>query len=179
MLCLLVLVVAIGGAVYLSLWGYFEVMLADRGAEAVSAYQADETVREEMPEVDELGAYTDIAFYDYYSQMAVFFTCDADTLIVTYDQADYQAEKDALAQRDTIETADAYWLRCERTCTLEGFDFAMLHLESQYYPKEMLLVGTNDETGQIAYVCFYDDDLDYIDSLTEFLLIDCGWEHIF
>lgn len=42
----------------------------------------------------------------------------------------------------------------------------------------MYLIATNDATREIVYLFFFDDDLDYIEDLDEFIRNDCGWKHI-
>ena len=46
------------------------------------------------------------------------------------------------------------------------------------YPKKMGFVGTNDQTCEIVYLSFADDDLDYIESLSDFISNSCGFKHI-
>ncbi|MBQ4120656.1 MAG: hypothetical protein IJD35_01440, partial [Clostridia bacterium] len=46
------------------------------------------------------------------------------------------------------------------------------------YPQRMVFIATNDQSNSIAYTAFYNNDLDYIESLEAFLLRDCGWKHI-
>ena len=46
------------------------------------------------------------------------------------------------------------------------------------YPKSMVLIGTNDETHEIVWSYYDDDDLDWIPDPQEFLLEDCGWKYI-
>ena len=62
---------------------------------------------------------------------------------------------------------------------LDGFEFQMLSLSEYglYYPKEMVFIGVSEEDNAIAYVYYYDFDLDYISqSFPDFLIEECGWE---
>ena len=45
-------------------------------------------------------------------------------------------------------------------------------------PKRLGFVATNDATGEIVYLSFWNDDVDYIKNLPEFILENCGWRHI-
>ena len=68
----------------------------------------------------------------------------------------------------------------ELVTNVDGYSFRVLS-SGEYemdYPKEVVLIATNDETKEIAYLSYDDQDIDYIDSLDEFILDDCGWEHI-
>ena len=44
--------------------------------------------------------------------------------------------------------------------------------------KESMLIMKNDEKHQIAYIVFYDFNLDEVESLEEFINSYCGWKHI-
>ncbi|MBQ4550882.1 MAG: hypothetical protein IJA49_07285, partial [Oscillospiraceae bacterium] len=65
---------------------------------------------------------------------------------------------------------------------LEGYEFRFLEMETDTYdldyPHYMILVGTNDETREIVWSYYDDDDLDYISDPEKFLLNDCGWKYI-
>ena len=44
------------------------------------------------------------------------------------------------------------------------------------YPKKLVFVGFSDKKQEIAYVYYYNFDLDFIDtSFGEFLKEECGW----
>ena len=72
----------------------------------------------------------------------------------------------------------AHGFDCDPTVELDGYFFRTLSIEEFNYPKRLMFVATNDETNEIVYLSFYDDDLDYIVSLGDFLSDDCGWKHI-
>ncbi|MBQ9085400.1 MAG: hypothetical protein IJY24_07090, partial [Clostridia bacterium] len=76
---------------------------------------------------------------------------------------------------------------CGYTCNpfakINDYSFRVLDINEEYgleidYPKRLVIIVTNDQDNSISYTAFYDDDLDYIESLEEFLLNDCGWKHI-
>lgn len=105
------------------------------------------------------------------------FTCDVNALICAYDEDTYSQQKALLEEKYVFQT-DA--VKGEATAEVDGYYFRMLS-KNEYemnYPKEVVLIATNDETNEIVYMSFYDDDLDYIDSLDEFILEDCGWQYI-
>jgi len=68
---------------------------------------------------------------------------------------------------------------CEPTAKINGYLFRALSIEEYelYYPKRVILIATNDEENEIVYMVFYDDDLDYIESLPDFINNECGWKH--
>ena len=60
---------------------------------------------------------------------------------------------------------------------LDGFRFRSVAGEN--YPHEMLFVGTSDETGEIAYIYFYDSDLDSVSRGAAALLREyTGWDKV-
>ena len=133
-----------------------------------------------MPSLSEVGQATHMAYYDYFSQQMGIFTCDADHLICQYDTEEYIAQKARLDEKYAfqINVMSESGYDCEPAVELDGYHFRTLSIEDFMYPKRLMFVATNDETKEIIYLSFYDDDLDYIISLEEFLLDDCGWKHI-
>lgn len=166
--------------IHLMMFGYFELLISDTGEEAEVSYLSDETVLIKMPSLDEIGEPENLEYHDYYSQMSIF-TCDSDVLIAAYDEASYKQQKNILEEKyrfvSTPLTACGH--SCDPICHMDGYVFRVVELEEQYYyPKHVMMIATNDSTQEIVYLCFYDDDLDYIESLKEFLKKNCGWEHI-
>jgi len=47
-----------------------------------------------------------------------------------------------------------------------------------YFSFQLIFIATIDVTQEIIYMSYYDDDRDYITSLTDFILDDCGFKHI-
>lgn len=184
LLVILVLFVSTYAFVWLNGWGYFE-MLDHYEGEDVSCY---ESVNEEfslMPKLADIGEPEKVEYYDYYSQIGLFFTCDADALICQYTEADYMEQMESALNaydfQEETRTENGY--TCEPDVEIDGYHFRMLaDTEADegnlYYPKRLMFVATNDETREIVYLSFYDYDLDYIGSLREFLLDSCGWKYM-
>lgn len=134
-----------------------------------------------MPKLNELGNYEDYSFKYHKDSHFIFFMEQAYTLKVTYDDENYEKEKEALE--------DKYIYRSKKFTSygennkepyfsIDSFEFKILSdaYESLGYPKDIIFVGTSDEENTIAYVYFTDTDLDYIDtSFEEFLRNSCGW----
>ena len=122
--------------------------------------------------------------YLYSCEYFIFFN-SSDILICQYDDVEYQNQKNMIEetyvfQKDSI-TNDEY--SYEPTAEIDGYSFRMLSIEGEYekqidYPKQMILIATNDETREIVYIAFVDRDLDYITSLTDFVYDNCGWKHM-
>ncbi len=137
-----------------------------------------------MPTLVELGNYTKVEHYDYFSSAFGIFTCDADTLIVYYDSEDYQKQKTLLDSKYVFQEAEmtSYKYACMPSAKIGSYSFRTLNIEEYYskidYPKKMVFIATNEQDCSISYTAFYNDDIDYIESLENFLLNDCGWKHI-
>lgn len=123
---------------------------------------------------EKFGEYESISNYKYHS-MAIF-SQEAYTTILKYDKENYVNEKINIENSyefysEPIENEEA-----EPLFSYEGFDFKVEI--SEWYPKELHLIGTNRETCEIAHIYFYDFDLDSITDFEDFLNDYCGWRYI-
>lgn len=136
----------------------------------------------------ELGEPTSAVMYTYVNT-ALIFQSEAYTLLCSYDAAAYAAEKAALETRYSFRTERllaAYQgprtVQPEATIGDDYFRFLIPgDTDSGYngmFYKHSLLVVTNDERQEIGYVLFNDMDLDYVESLSEFLENECGWSYV-
>ena len=134
-----------------------------------------------LPTLAELGVMEEMSYRHYYDNYA-FFRHDSYLLRVKYDKDAFPAALDALYRRYTFSdepVIDEFTGKKQRTFTLDGFDFTLLpdsNGEELEYTKKMLFIGVNESTREIAYVYFYDPDLDMIEGgLDGFLIHDCQW----
>lgn len=125
-----------------------------------------------MPELDTLGDYTDIE-YTYklkcYSIFMGFFS-DAFALFVTYDQDQYNTEKEKILSEyifldaPVMRSADTYELPVTEL-EYKGYSFKIVP-DEEYIDycacKSFMMIGFNDETSEIVYMYYYDFDIDYI-----------------
>ncbi len=159
--------------------GYFERLRCYDNSDIAKHYT---DISDTMPTLSEIGNPRNCEYYDYFSIGYIFFDTYTDTLICEYDEADYITEKNKLEEKYVFQsepmTADEY--SCDPEITIDGYTFKALSIEEydMFYPKEFTFVATNDETNEIVYMHFYDIELDYIESLEEFIYNDCGWKHI-
>jgi len=191
LLIVAVLVVFAVSFLYSSIIGTFEMLEHSENGEIGEDYSETCDAFPSMPTVAELTDYVGIEHYDYFSSCFGFFTCDADTLIVTYEPLEYQKQKALLDDRYVFQE-DKITVTDEKTLmpiprdpyfTVGDYSFRLLAIGSEYgsetyYPKRMIFIATNDRESSISYTAFCDDDLDYIESPEEFLLNDCGWKYI-
>lgn len=166
------------------LGGDYEWICHYEGEEALENYAAASEKGDAIPVLSKIGEPSHVEFHDYLLQFAIF-RSDADTLICQYSDTDYLIQKNALEDAYTFQTdpiVDDDRI-CDPIAEIDGYNFRFLedHADIDWeldYPKRMVLIGLNDTTREIVYVSFYDFDLDYIDSLTDFINEYCGWEHI-
>ncbi len=132
-----------------------------------------------LPALDEIGNYEDLYFKHYHDRM-LFFVSDAYTLKVSYDVQNYNKEKELLSEKFVYQTDTLRYNENEKEphFQYDGFEFNVLDVNKYdlMYPKKLVLVGFSDQKQEIAYVYYYDFDLDVIDtSFGEFLKEECGW----
>lgn len=179
-LCILLLVAFVCLFLFLNVIGKFEALSYYENDQIAPHYRQVEEQFSLMPSLSEVGQPTRIAYYDYFSQQMGIFTCDADYLICQFDDSEFVIQKERLDQEYTfqVDPMSAHGYACDPTVELDGYTFRTLSVEDLNYPKRLVFIATNDDTNEIIYLSFVDDDLDYIVSLEDFLKDDCGWKHI-
>ena len=132
-----------------------------------------------LPEIDELGEYDDL-YFKYFHDRMLFWISDAYTLKVSYDNQNYNREKELLSQKFVFQTDSLKYIDNEKEPYFQhdGFEFNVLDVNEYdlMYPKKLVFVGFSDKKQEIAYVYYYNFDLDAINtSFGEFLENECGW----
>ena len=127
----------------------------------------------DLPVLAELEAEA-VCRFDYTVYRVGIFENHAYILIAAYDTG-YTAAASALdgaynwMEEETVGITPEF--------QLDGFRFRTV--EGENYPHEMLFVGNSDDTGEIAYIYFYDQDLDIVPQGAAALLRDCsGWNKV-
>ncbi len=134
-----------------------------------------------LPTVDSLPEHISVK-YKYFKDYMGIWESKAYTMIVEYNEETYKKQKATLYESyeklcDWTNTDDEndYPLEKKETIPFEFKEFFFV-MYSDDYPHNIYFIGTNDKTNQIAYIYFYDHDLDYIGkSYSEFLDENCGW----
>lgn len=171
-LLIIVLVPALlfGGCVYLL------VGTSDRVYTNINRYEQDLKVIGNavnfMPALDTLSGYANIE-YTYrvrcYSKLVGFYS-DAYALFVTYDDAQYEEKKQTalesyeFLQEPVMRSSDTYELPVTE---FTYQDYTMKVVPDEEYIdfcacKSFMLLGFNDEKHTIAYLYYYDFDIDFI-----------------
>lgn len=164
--------------------GRFEKLSQYEGAKAIEHYTTA-SQQSLLPNLDQVGQPLKIEYFEYYTAGFIIFTNDVHTLICQYAASEYETQKALLEETYIFQTAPmtAYEYSCSPTAKIGDYQFRALATDGTYgntiiYPKFMYFVALNDKTQEIVYLSAYDDDLDFIQSLEEFLKVDCGWNRI-
>ncbi|WP_346848642.1 hypothetical protein [uncultured Clostridium sp.] len=124
-----------------------------------------------MPAIVDLPKYQDIS-YKYNHVPRIFFETDTITLVVKYDEETYKKEKENLTEKyrfldhKVVSDFDVseYYIP-EYEFSINDYDFKVADGNDNYetiYPKSFGMIGISDKKKSIAYLYFYDYDLDYI-----------------
>lgn len=139
----------------------------------------DVKAKEVMPELSDLQEYTGIN-YLFSHKSLVFFESNSVVLDVEYDEKTYQVEKEKIQEEinflnePIISTFDSSkFFIPETEFSIGSYKFRIIDKSEDSfasYPKSFGMIAMSDESHSIAYLYFYDGDLDYIDSeMTEFV----------
>lgn len=132
-----------------------------------------------LPKLAELEPYEDMR-YRYQAHRMGPFEAHAYIVIVRYAEADYYARKEQALKDYALWEAEEWEKETYHMVpefSMDGFDFRCI--EGGSYPHAMLFIGTSDESREIAYIYFYDGDLDVISAGMEgFIREETGWDSI-
>lgn len=145
----------------------------DNAEEINEYYNKNDYINDDF-DFEKFGEYKNISNYKYRS-MAIF-QQEAYTTILKYNEDKFEAEKSRIKSSYKFYSTPIENEEAEPIFSYEGFDFRVE--VSDWYPKEMNLVGINEETREIVYVSFQDYDLDSISDYNEFLEYYCGWRYV-
>ncbi|MCY6354325.1 hypothetical protein [Clostridium sp. ZS2-4] len=131
----------------------------------------DTNAKDIMPKLDDLPKYENIA-YKYTHKTIFLFESYSVALIVNYDDKTYQSEKDKLAEKYTFleekvesDYDESKYFIPEYEFSINSYTFKVVAEDANSnteFPKSFGMIGTSEEKKSIAYLYFYDFDLDYI-----------------
>lgn len=184
-LCVLLAAVIILTAFYLFIFGHYVYDYASIGEEAEEEYNRIEETIFEFPALGELGQYNRIEYHEFIDQAGPFFIAENHILLCQYSEAEYTQQLHRLHETYSFqsEPLSAHGYTCDPTITIDGDCFQLLSIDTEHYPaleypKRLFFIVTNEDTQEIGYLLFRDDDLDYIADLENHLLNACGWRYI-
>ncbi len=124
-----------------------------------------------LPARAEMGNPLTVDHYRYVCEQAIFVT-ESDILFCHYDAEQYAEQCQRLSalpyysEPFDVEEESEY-ISIPPEASINGYTFRVVEDESLAFPKQMLLVGTNDSAEVILYIYTRDLDLDYITSLED------------
>lgn len=169
-----ILILTLVSFAFLSFFGpTVEFRTFDNAEEINEYYNKNDSLNYDF-DFEKFGKYKNISNYKYHS-MAIFSQA-AYTTIIKYDKDNFQSKKSNIESNHKFYSVPVDDGEADPVFSYEGFSFRVEL--SDWYPKEMNLVGINESTNEIAFITFYDYDLDTIDDYEEFLEYYCGWRYI-
>ena len=170
-LIVLLIISIIGASIFA--WNLFGFSISTKS----KYYEEVATRSNYLPTADSLPEHISLE-YKYYEDYMFIFTSHAYTMIIEYDEKTYSSQKDVAHL--PFENIDEWTSSAEEELVtnttpieLDGFTFKMY---SEWFPKFIYFIGFNDETHQIAYIYFEDNDLGSISvPYSEFIRTSCGW----
>lgn len=124
-----------------------------------------------MPVLPDLPEYINID-YKYTHKTMLLFESDSIALIVKYDDKTYKSEKDKLSEKYTFldkkvpsNYEENKYCIPENEFLINSYVFKIVggtDKNNKQFPKYFGMIGTSDDKKSIAYMYFYDSDLDYI-----------------
>ena len=169
-----ILILTLVSFAFLSFFGpTVEFRTFDNAEEINEYYNENDSLNYDF-DFEKFGEYKNISNYKYHS-MAIF-SQEAYTTIIKYDKDNFQSKKSNIESNHKFYSVPVDDEEAEPVFLYEGFSFRVEI--SDWYPKEMNLVGINEATNEIAFITFYDYDLDTIDDYKEFLDYYCGWRYV-
>jgi len=131
----------------------------------------DSNAKDIMPELDDLPKYEDIK-YRYTHKSLLIFESDSVALIVKYDDNTFESEKKKIDEQYTfldkkIKSSfdESKYYIPEYEFSLKSYDFRVVDendTSNTEFPKSFGMIGVSEDKKSIAYLYFYDSDLDYI-----------------
>jgi len=121
-----------------------------------------------LPALTDLPTYTHID-YQYRKTRALMFRTETMRLVVTYDHATYESEKNKLNKKQYLDHVvyddiGNFCIIPEYEFSINSYHFRILPNDDEDYPypHTIGLIATSDEKNSIAYLYLFDGDLDCI-----------------
>ena len=155
---------------FVTIWVIIPMLFAMTGCSKTSSIiedylntgsEIDVHAKEMMPTLDNLPGYEEIE-YKYTNKTILFFQSTSVALIVKYDDQTYESGKEKLAENYTFVTSATSDVTgtSEYEFSINSYTFKIVG--GNEFPKSFGMIGTSDEKQSIAYLYFYDFDLDNI-----------------
>lgn len=136
----------------------------------------DSKAKDIMPDLEDLPEYENIE-YKYTEKPMLIFKSHSVALIVSYDDDTFESEKEKLGEQYTFldKKISSYadkskYFIPEYEFSVQSYTFRVIDKEgisNTEFPKYFGMIGVSEEKKSIAYLYFYDEDLDYIEDENE------------
>ena len=136
-----------------------------------SGTRIDSKAKDIMPELEDLPEYENIK-YKYTHESMLIFESHSVALIVGYDDNTFESEKEKLDEQYTFldkkiksNFDESKYYIPEYEFSVESYNFRVIDengTSNTKFPKFFGMIGISEENKSIAYLYFYDEDLDYI-----------------
>lgn len=131
----------------------------------------DSKAKDVMPTLQDLPKYQNVV-YQYTHKSIILFESDSVALVVNYDDETYKREKDKLAEKYIFldkkvgfNNEEGRAIIPEYKFSINSYNFRVVEESGKQraeFPKFFGIIGTSEEKKSIAYLYFYDTDLDCI-----------------
>lgn len=138
-----------------------------------SGTSIDSNAKDIMPTLNDLPKYQNIK-YKYTHKSMIVFESNSVVLVVNYDDKTYKSEKDKLAkkyifldQKIPFNGDESKYIIPEHEFSINSYTFKVVAgnvngKRNTQFPKSFGMIGTSERKKSIAYLYFYDTDLDFI-----------------
>ena len=179
-----IMILFVVSSLYFSIGTTYTRVRCYKGNDVKEKYSVVETKMNLMPKLSEIGTPENILYYNV-SKGAAIFSWEIDYLVCDYNQTEFEEQKQKFEEKFVFqnEIIKNYEGNCEPQIEMDGYLIRTLSLgevykDSLYWPKRVMFIATSQEENRIIYIFAEDNDLDYIVSLEDYLLRNCGWKHI-
>ena len=131
----------------------------------------DSKAKDIMPELEDLPEYENME-YKYTHESMLIFESHSIALIVSYDDNTFESEKEKLDEQYTFldkkiksNFDESKYYIPEYEFSVGSYTFRVIDengTSNTKFPKFFGMIGISEEKKSIAYLYFYDEDLDYI-----------------
>ncbi|MEW9079594.1 hypothetical protein [Terrisporobacter glycolicus] len=136
-----------------------------------SGTSIDSKAKDIMPELEDLSEYEDIK-YKYTHKSVLIFESHSVALVVSYNDNTFESEKEKIDEQYTfldkkIKSSfdESKYYIPEYEFSVDSYAFRVVDesdTSNTEFPKSFGMIGISEEKKSIAYLYFYDGDLDYI-----------------
>ncbi len=180
---IIIVCIVLSAVILMGLFLYFVFGIREKVSYDINMWDNMQVTHAYLPTVNEIGDYTDVEFKHLHKDMSILFQSDAYILKASFTTQEFEKQISHIESKyhfqETVTSDVDKKIENDTFFELDDFQFKLLSLDEYNleYPKQMVFIGVSNKNKEIAYVYYFDMDLDYIDSsFQDFLKKECGWE---